>query len=91
MFRLKKSSSVVGSHSSPQEGKDTQGQKPAHYCTKKPATISQKKRLIRQDPTDPKQKAVKDYKEQVDRHTPTPSTGKLKSKRTNTTTTDITT
>jgi len=50
-----------------------------------------KKRLIRQDPTDPKQKAVKDYKEQVDRHTPTPSTGKLKSKRTNTTTTDITT
>jgi len=28
------------------------------------------KKLIRQDATDPKQKAVTDYKEQVDRHTP---------------------
>jgi len=36
----------------------------------------------------PKQKAVTDYKEQVDRHPP-PTTGKLKSGRTSTTTTDI--
>jgi len=51
------------------------------------------KKLIRQDATDPKQKAVTDYKEQVDRHTPTPNpyTRKLISRRTNTTTTDITT
>jgi len=49
------------------------------------------KKLIRQDATDPKQKAVTDYKEQLDSHTPTPSTGKLKSRRTDTTTTDITT
>jgi len=51
-------------------------------------------KLIRQDATDPKQKAVTDYKEQVDRHPhlhPTPSNGKLKSRSTNTTTTDITT
>jgi len=34
-----RNNSVVGSHSPPQEGKDTQGQKPTHYCTKKPATI----------------------------------------------------
>ena len=47
-------------------------------------------KLTRQDATDPKQKAVTDYKEQVDRHPP-PSTGKLKTRRTNTTTTDITT
>jgi len=52
-----------------------------------------KKKLIRQDATDPEQKAVTDYKDQVDSTppTPNPSTGKLKSKRTNTTTTDITT
>jgi len=52
------------------------------------------KKLIRQDATDPKQKAVTDYKEQVDRHptpTSTPSTRKLKSRRTKTNTTDITT
>jgi len=66
-------STVVGSHSPPQEGKATQGQKPAHYCTKKPATASHKKKnLIRQDATDPKQKEVTDYKEQVDRHIPHP-------------------
>ena len=37
-------------------------------------------KLTRQDATDPKQKAVTDYKEQVDRNhpTPPPSTGKLK-------------
>jgi len=33
---------VVGSHSPPQEGKATQGQKAAHYCMTKPATVSQK-------------------------------------------------
>jgi hypothetical protein len=43
---------------------------------------------IRQDATDPKQKAVTDYKQQEDRP---PPTAKLKSRRTNTTTTDITT
>jgi len=48
-----------------------------------------RKKVIRQDTTDPKQKAVTDYKEQVDRPPPTPFTGKLKSRRTNTTTTDI--
>jgi len=39
-----------------------------------------RKKLIRQDANDPKQKAVTDYKEQVDRHTPHPhpSTRKLK-------------
>jgi len=48
--------------------------------------------LTRQDAINPKQKAVTDYKEQADKHPPpTPSTGKLKSRRTNTTTTDITT
>jgi len=81
----------VGSHSPPQEGKATKGQKPT--TARRSRQLSRKK-LIRQDATDPKQKAVTDYKEQVDRHTPptpTPSTGKLKSKRTNTTTTDITT
>ena len=63
----------VGSHSPPQEGKATQGQKPAHYCTKKPATVlQQKKKLTRQDATHPKQKAVTDYKEQVDSHTTPP-------------------
>jgi len=50
------------------------------------------KKLTRQDAIDLKQKAVTDYKEQVDRRPPPPtSTGKLKSRRTNTTTTDITT
>jgi len=52
-------------------------------------------KLTRKFATDPKQKAVTDYKEQVDRPLhptpPSPSTGKLKSGRTNTTTTDITT
>jgi len=76
------------------------GQKRAHYCTKKPATVSQKTvsnttlydyaRRNTQTVTtehkrsdfiiaeldkmqiDPKQKAVTDYKEQVDRHTPHP-------------------
>jgi len=56
---------------------------------------SHKKNLIRQDATDPKQKAVTDYKEQVDSGQtpppPPPSTGKLEWRRTNTTTTDITT
>jgi len=62
---------VVGSHSASQEVKATQGQKPFHYCAKKPATVSQKKKkLTRQDATDPKQKAITDYKEQVDRHLP---------------------
>jgi len=60
----------MGSHSPPQEGKATQGQKPTHHCTKKSATVS--KKLIKPDATDPKQKAVTDYKEQVDRHTPHP-------------------
>jgi hypothetical protein len=49
-------------------------------------------KVTRQDATDPKQKAVTDYKEQVDRHPlppPPSSTGKLRSRRTNTTTTDI--
>jgi hypothetical protein len=32
----------LGSHSPPQEGKATQGQKPAHYYTKKPATVLHK-------------------------------------------------
>jgi len=36
------------------------------------------KKLNRQDATDPKQKAVTDYKEQVDRHTPSPAARKLK-------------
>ena len=117
-----RNNSVVGSNSPPQEGKATQGHKRAHYCAKKPATVSQKtvsnttlyayaRRHTRTvttehkrsdfmigeiDKTQPiqKQKAVTDYKEEVDRHPPTPptlSTGKLKSGRTNTTTTDITT
>jgi len=33
---------------------------------------SKKKKIIRQDETDPKQKAITGYKEQVDRHTPHP-------------------
>jgi len=46
-------------------------QKPTHHCMKKPATVSQK--LIGRDATNPEQKAVTDYKEQVDRNTsPTP-------------------
>jgi len=64
---------VVGSHSPPQEVKATQGQKPVHYCMKKPATASHKNR---QDATDPTKKAIRDYKEQVDRNTP--YNGKLK-------------
>jgi len=51
--------------------------------------------LTGQDATHPKQEAATDCKEQVDRHlppTPTPpSTRKLKSRRTNKTTTDTTT
>jgi len=49
--------------------------------------------MIRRDATDPEQKAVTDYKEQVDRNNPPhpPLIGKLISRRTNTTTTDITT
>jgi len=47
---------------------------------------------IRRYATDPEQKAVTDYKEQVERNTsPPPPTGKLINRRTNTTTTDITT
>ena len=34
---------VVGSHSPPQEVEATPGQKPVHYCTKKRATVAQKK------------------------------------------------
>jgi len=71
----------------------TQGQKPAHHCMKKPVTVSHKK-VIRRDATDPEQKAVRDYKEQVDRNTspsPTLSTGKLINRRINTTTSNITT
>jgi len=52
------------------------------------------KKLIRQDATDPIQKAVADYKEQVERHippTPTPTAGKLKAGEPIQTTTDITT
>ena len=37
-----RNNSVEGSNSPPQEGKATQGQKPAHYCTKMPTTVSQK-------------------------------------------------
>jgi len=37
-----KNNSVVGSHLPPQKEKPTQGQKPAHHCMKKPATVSQK-------------------------------------------------
>ena len=72
----------MGSYSPPQEGKATQRQVTAHYCTQKPATLSQKKKkLIRQDATVPKQKAVTDYKEQVDRHTPHPYTIYRKTKK----------
>jgi len=54
---------------------------------------SHKKKLIRHEATDPKQKAVAENKKQVYRHTPppTPTTGKLEKRRTNTNTTDITT
>ena len=38
-----RNNSVVGSHAPPQEVKATEGRKPVHYCTKKPATVSQKK------------------------------------------------
>jgi len=51
-------------------------------------------KLTRQEATDPKQIAVTYHKEQVDRHPPpkpTTSIGKLKSRRTNTATRDITT
>jgi len=37
---LKFPNMFVGCHSPAQEGKATQGQKPADYCTKKPATVS---------------------------------------------------
>jgi len=40
-----------------------------HTTARRSRQLSHKK-LIRQDATDPKQKAVTDYKEQVDRHTP---------------------
>ena len=73
----------------PQEGKATRRQKPSHYCTKKPANVSQKK-LTRQDATDPKQKAVNRL-QRTSGQAPPQTTGKLKSRRTNTTTTDITT
>ena len=48
-------------------------------------------KLTRQDATYPKQKAVTDYKEQVDRPPPSPIRRKTKNRRTNKTTTDITT
>ena len=61
-------------------------------CSHEEAGTRLTEKLTRQDATDPKQKAVTDYKEQVDRHPPpTQCTGKLKSRRTHTTTTDITT
>jgi len=70
---------VVGSHSPSQEVKDTQGQKPFHSCAKKLAGNRLTEKLTRQDATDPKEKAVTDYKEQGDRHHPPPPTaGKLK-------------
>jgi len=46
-------------------------------------------KLNRQDATDPKQKAITDYKEQADRNPPIHQ--KTKNRRTNTTTMDITT
>jgi len=59
------------SHSPQQKVRATQGQKPVNYCRKKQATASQERiKATGQDATDPKQKAVTDYTEQVDRPPP---------------------
>ena len=69
----------------PHEVKATQGQKPVHYCAKKPATVSQKL-------TKTRRKAVTEYKTTSGQAPhPHPIHRKVKSRRTNKITTDITT
>ena len=58
---------VVGSHSPP-SGSDSYTGTEARSTLHEEAGNRLAKKLIRQDATDPKQKAVTDYKEQVDRH-----------------------
>jgi len=62
---------VVGSHSPP-SGSDSYTGTEARSTLHEEAGNRLAEKLIRQDATDPKQKAVTDYKEQVDRHTPHP-------------------